>query len=217
MNGKKLAGIVLCAVVMLTACSTAWIGEIEQIIAVMIPGIANVLKLVGALRGQNISAEDLQKIQGTGAQAEADLQLIDSLIAQYQKADATGQSGLLSQIQVEVSAVQSNLSGLLTALHIKDAATQGKVTAIVALLVSEVQSVATIVPMANSSGSPTMTVFGRGLAQVKVPLTAAKFVSFYNATITAKTGDDELDRATARLQIHLHGKFARWATAGLLK
>jgi hypothetical protein len=35
--------------------------------------------------------------------------------------------------------------------------------------------------------------------------------------MTAKTGDGGLDRATAGLKIHVHGKFARWASAGILK
>jgi hypothetical protein len=49
------------------------------------------------------------------------------------------------------------------------------------------------------------------------PLTASEFVGSYNVTMTAKTGNEELDHATAGLRIHLHGQFARWASAGLLK
>ena len=49
------------------------------------------------------------------------------------------------------------------------------------------------------------------------PLTASEFVNSYNATLTAKTGNAALDRATAGLKIHVHGKVARWATAGMLK
>ena len=51
----------------------------------------------------------------------------------------------------------------------------------------------------------------------QIPLTASEFVRSYNATLTAKTGNAELDRVTAGLQIHLHGKVARWLTAGVLK
>ena len=36
----------------------------------------------------------------------------------------------------------------------------------------------------------------------------------YNATLTAKTGNAELDRATAGLEIHVHGKAARWVYGG---
>jgi hypothetical protein len=38
------------------------------------------------------------------------------------------------------------------------------------------------------------------------PLTAKEFVESYNATMTAKTGNAALDRATAGLKIHRHRK-----------
>jgi hypothetical protein len=51
----------------------------------------------------------------------------------------------------------------------------------------------------------------------KAPLSAREFVASYNKVMTAKTGNAELDRTTAGLQIHMHGKLARWGTVGLLK
>lgn len=212
-----LAVIALCGVATLMACSTAWISEVEQIISVMIPGVVNLLTLVSTLQGRNISAEDLRAIQSAGAQAQSDLELIESLIAQYQKANAAEEPGLLNQIQAGVSAVQSSLSGVLPAVHIKDAATEAKVTAVVGVLLAEVQSVAAMVPGVDSSGSPTSMTFAGRRGQVGPPLNAKEFVDSYNATMAARTGNEELDRTTGRLRVHLHGKLARWATAGLLK
>ena len=218
-NGMKkaLVAAVLCGTLMLTACSTAWIGQAEQIVAAMIPAVANLVTLVAALQGKNVSVADLQTIQSAGAQAGTDLQLMQSLIRQYQKADAAAQPGLLNQIQAAVSAVQSTLNDLLPALHIKDAATQAKITAVVGMLVAEVQSVAAIVPLVNAGASPGMMTLAARQVTKQPPLTASEFVASYNATMTAKTGNAELDHATAGMRIHLHGKFARWASAGLLK
>jgi hypothetical protein len=212
-----LVAVVLCATLSWTACSTAWIGEAEQIVAALIPGMANLVTLVATLQGKNVSAADLQTIQSAGAQAGTDLQLMQSLIAQYQKADAAAQPGLLNQIQIAMSAVQLTLNNLLPALHIKDAATQAKITAVVGILLSEVQSVAAIVPLVDANASPRAMTVAAQRARVRPPLTATEFVSSYNATLTARTGNAALDQATAGLQIHLHGKFARWASAGLLK
>ena len=212
---KGLLSVALGGMMIWTACSTAWVGEAEQVVTVLIPGLANLMTLVAALQGKSVSAEDLEAVQNTGTQATSDLRLIESLIAKYRTADAAEQPGLLSQIQVAVKTLESNLNGLLLSLHIKDAATQAKVTAIVALLLSEVQTVAAIVPATDGSGGPTVTVSGRERARLKAPLTAETFVRLYNATITAKTGEDELDRATARLRVQFHGRLARWATAGL--
>jgi hypothetical protein len=215
--GKALMVVVLCGTMMWTACSTAWIGEAEQIVAALIPATANLVALVAALQGKNVTAADLQTIQNAGAQAGADLQLMQSLITAYQKADAAAQPGLLNQIQAAMSAVQATLNGLLPALHIKDAATQAKITAVVGILLSEVESVAAIVPLVNASATPEMMAMAAKQVKKQPPLTASEFVASYNATMTAKTGNAAMDHAAAGMRIHLHGKAARWASGGWLK
>ncbi len=232
--GSGAMALILCATMMFTACSTAWIGAAEQIVAVLIPAATNVVALVAALQGKTVSTTDLQLIQNAGTQAGADLQLIQALIAQYQKADASAKPGILNQIQTATRTVQGNLNGLLPALHIQDVATQAKITAVIGILLSEVESLAAIVPLvqvgaelpqlSTSSGQAVSqtkrtasTSSGQAMGHPKAPLTASEFVASYNATMTAKTGNADLDRATAGLQIHVHGKVARWATAGLLK
>jgi hypothetical protein len=215
--GRVVLGLVLCVTVTLAGCSTTWIGEAEQVVAALIPAAANIIALVAALEGKSVSAADLQTIQNAGTQAGADLQLIESLITAYQTADATAKPGILNQIQTAINVVQANLQGLLPALHIQDAATQAKITAVVGIVLSEVESLAAIVPLVSADASTA--AMARAAAQTKKqpPLTASEFVKSYNATLTAKTGNANLDRVTAGLKIHLHGKAARWATAGVLE
>jgi hypothetical protein len=213
---RRAIVLVLLATMMGTACSTTWMGEAEQIVAALIPATANLMTLLATLQGRDISAADLQAVQSAGTQAGADLQLMESLIAQYQKADAAAQPGLIEQIQVAMSAVQTDLSGLLPVLHVKDAATQAKITAVVGILLSEVQSMAAIVPLVNAGASPAMMTMAKRQAMKQAPMTASEFVSSYDAVMTAKTGNAELDRAASGLRIHSHGKIARWASGGLL-
>jgi hypothetical protein len=215
--GKWVVTVALCGTMAWTACSTAWISEAEQIVAALLPATANVVTLVATLQGKSVTSADLETIQSAGAQAEADLQLMQSLIAQYQEVDASAQPGLLNQIQAAMSAVQLTLNGLLPALHITDAATQAKVTAVVGLVLSEVESLVAIVPLINPNASPAMMSMAARQVKKQPPLTADQFVKSYNATIAAKTGDTVLDHATAGLQIHLHPKIARWISGGLLK
>ncbi|MGA2377479.1 MAG: hypothetical protein ABSF72_18350 [Candidatus Sulfotelmatobacter sp.] len=214
---KVFLTLILSTTLVLTACSTAWIGEAEQIVAALVPAAANIVALVAALQGKSVSASDLETIQNAGSQAGADLQLLQSLIAAYQKADAAEQPGILNQIQAAINAAQSTMSGLLPALHIKDAATKAKITAVVGIVLSEIQSLAAIVPLADSGAAPATVAMAAEQVKKQPPLTASEFVTSYNATLTAKTGNTDLDRATAGMRIHLHGKFARWASAGLLK
>lgn len=227
--GRIGLAVILSATMILVGCSTHWIGEAEQIVAVMIPAAENLVTLVSMLEGKTVTAGDLAMVQSAGTQAGSDLQLIQSLIAAYDKADDAAKPGLLSQIQSALNAVQANLQGLLPALHIKDAVTQTKVAAVVAILLSEVQSLAAVVPVGQGSGvsdqgpaaarlSKAMTTAaGTAGGKGKLPLSAREFAKSYNATLTAKTGNADLDRATSGLQIHEHGAAARWASAGLLK
>ncbi|HYM76916.1 MAG TPA: hypothetical protein VE377_13140 [Candidatus Dormibacteraeota bacterium] len=220
-----ILGMVLCLTMILSGCTTSWVDEAEQIVSVLLPAAANLVTLVALLQGKTVTAEDLTVIQTAGAQAEADLQLVQSLIAAYDKADAAARPGILNQIQSAIGAVQGNLQGLLGALHIKDAATQTKIAAVVGIVLSEVQSLAAVVPLVQGSGASGQ---GPGLARAslraqvrtghpKTPLAASEFVKSYNSTLTAKTGNADVDRATGSLQIHLHGKVERVASVGMLK
>jgi hypothetical protein len=222
---RGLLAVALCMTLAWSGCSTGWIKEAERIVGALIPAAANLVTLVAALQGKNVSAADLQLVQNTGAQAAADLQIIQSLIAAYEKADESSKPGILSRIQNAIAAVQANLQGVLPGLHIKDAATQTKITAVVGILLSEVQSLAAVVPMLQASGASgegsakaaALRAGVRGRPFPNVPLSGNEFVKSYNATLTAKTGNAELDRTTAGLGIHLHSKVERWSSGGLLK
>ena len=219
---RAVLAVVLCGTMIWSGCSTSWITEAEQIVAVLVPAAANLVTLVAALQGKTVSAGDLATIQNVGSQAGADLQLINALIVAYDKADAAAKPGILNQIQSAIGAVQGNLQGLLMGLHIKDAATQTKITAVVGILLSEVQSLATVLPIVkgNPMSAKIPALAAKSPASTghpRAPLSASEFVRSYNATLTAKTGNLELDRVTGSLQIHLHSKVERVASAGVLK
>ena len=221
--GRIALAVVLSVTMIWSGCSTNWIAQAEQIVSALIPAAANLVTLVAALQGKSVAAGDLATIQSVGKQAGADLGLIQSLIAAYQVADEASKPGILNQIQSAIQAVQGNLQGLLAGLHIKDAATQTKIAAVVGILLAEVESLEAIVPLVKASEmAGVRQAERRGLspqitAHPRVPLTAGEFVKSYNSTLTAKTGNAELDRVTAGLQIHLHGKAERWASGGVLE
>lgn len=214
--GQVTLALMLSGTMIWTGCSTNWIGEGEEIVSALIPAATNTVALVAALQGKGVSQSDLQTIQSVGTQASADLQLIGSLITAYQKADASAQPGILNQIDTAISTVQGNLQALLPALHIQDAATQAKVTAVVGLVLSEVQSLAAIIPVIKGQSSGQKLSLAK-LDKKRTPLSASEFVESFNRTLTAKTGNADLDRAAAGLKIHLHNKAERIVSAGLMK
>lgn len=211
-------GLVLLLSIALSGCSTNWIGQAREIVSVMIPAAANLVTLVAALQGKSISAADLSTIQNAGTQATADLQVIQALMSAYESADETAKPGILNQIQSAIGAAQGNLQGLMLGLHIKDAATQGKIVAIVGLLQTEVQSLAALVPLVQeqAAGARVRGAAVRTAVQTKAPLSADGFVKSYNSVMTTKSGNAELDRATTGLKIHLHSSVERVASVGVL-
>jgi hypothetical protein len=217
-RAKVMVVILLCGTMTWTACSAeAWIGEAEQIAAALIPAVGNLVAVAAAVQGDKVSAGDMQTIQNAGSLVGANLQLLQSLMTAYQKADVAARPGLLNQVQTAIGAAQANLNGLLPVLHIKDAAAQAKISAVLGLVTSEVDSLAAIVPWVNSKASPGMMAMAVIQAKKSAPLTARDFVSSYNSTMAAKSGDAVLDHATAGMQIHMHAKVVRWASVGLLK
>jgi len=211
---KAAVVVVLCGTLMWTACSTAWITQAEEIVAALIPAAANLITLITALQGKGVSAQDLQTIQSSSVQAQTDLQLINSLITQYQQAaDAATQASLLTKILAAIATVQSNLSALLPALHISDAATQAKVTAVIGLILSEMQSLEAIVPLVHAGASAAEASAAVRTGKVKPPLPAGKFRASYNAIMTAKTGNAALDGAAAKCKLHSPGFWHGLGTA----
>jgi hypothetical protein len=211
-------GLVLCFALVLAGCSAQWIGAAEEIVAALIPATSNIVALVLALQGKETSAGDLQLIQNAAAQAGTDLQMIQSLIVAYEKADVAARPGILEKIQSSVASVQMNLQGLLQGMHIKDAATQTKVAAVIGIVLAEVQSLAALVPVMKAApASAQVTRAGGTNTRPRAPLSAEQFVSSYNSTLTAKTGNTDVDGATPALKIHLHSSVARWLSGGVLK
>lgn len=203
----------LCiSMIPMSACSTSWISDGEQIVAALLPATANLITLVASLQGKTISAADLQIISTAGSQTEADLQLVQSLITQYKTADAAAQPGLLSKIAADIATTKSQLNSILPALHITDAATQAKISAVVGLLLSELASIEAIVPIVNPSSSAAMVKLATRQALKSPPLAAKDFLKSYNAIMAAKTGNAALDKAAKGCKIKGQGFFASLGT-----
>lgn len=153
---NKWARIVLALLLGVTmigsGCSTNWVQQGQEIIAVLMPAAANLVILVATLQGKEISAEDLALVQKAGSEVGADLTLVQGLIGAYESADEKAKQRILNQIQSGIQAAQENLQGLMLSLHIKDESTQVKVRAIVGILLAEVQSLAAILPVIQGQG-----------------------------------------------------------------
>lgn len=193
--------LVLCFTMMGATCNTSWISQAEEIVAALVPAAANVLALVAAFEGKTISGPDLLLIQNAGQEAQKDLQQISALIQAYQSAEAGAKPGILSQITTIANLVQQNLTAVLPALHIKDAATFTKITAVIGIVISEVQSLAAIIPIVTGASSPAALAIAIKQAPKTAPLSGKDFRNSFNAVMHARTGSALVDNAAAGLKI----------------
>lgn len=201
--GQVAGAVILMATLTLSGCATNWVATARGIVEVLIPAATNLVTLVAAVQGKSVTSSEMALVQNAGIEASADLQLIQAFLAAYEAADETGKKGILNEIQNVILALEGNLQGVIAGLHIKDAAVQSKVTAVAGILLAEVKSLAAIVPVIQGQGTGSRgTVLPRISMRGKAPLSSREFVKSYNSVLQAPSGNAELDRVTAGLQIH---------------
>jgi hypothetical protein len=184
-----LLSAILTAILLLTACSTAWTGEASNIIKVLIPAVEALLGLIAGL-GAKIPADAVTTIESWASQAQQGLTQIAELIDQYNTAEADAKPGLLIEIQTAAETIVNNLSQLLPTLHITDPASQSKVTSIANAILSELQALVNVIPALQGKIH---------LHELKaMPLDAGHFKQKFNATMTEPTGDPQVDEVAAQ-------------------
>lgn len=136
---------VLAAVVFIAACSTSWITTAQQYIAVLVPAVEDVVGILQIAGVKGISQTNINAVAHYGAEATADLNEINSLVTQYNSANATTNA---QKIQEAADDAKANLNSILPALHITDPNTVTKVTAAVDLAVNTITQLEALVPQA---------------------------------------------------------------------
>jgi hypothetical protein len=167
--------------ILLSACTTAWTTEASNIIAVLIPAIEGALGLISAF-GVGISPSALTSISKWGNEATNDLaNVIKPLIDQYNSAAASAKPALLEEIQTGLSVIVNNLSTLMPAIHVSDAATQAKINGVIEAISGEISALIALVPAIQgkvTSHEELKTL----VANLKTP---SEFKREYNAAVSA--------------------------------
>jgi hypothetical protein len=172
-------GVALGAAALSSSCATpSWVVEAERIAKVALPIVEGLASIVGVSASSALG------------QVVNDLNLLISLFDQYQ---ATPSATTLQQIQAGLDTVNADIGQILPAAHIKNAATQNKVAAILQLVTSEFSNIASLIPSSSASLSQPM----RRAARPKLPFTAKQFKAQYNKIVTSSTGDPACDKLFA--------------------
>jgi hypothetical protein len=160
------------------ACSTEWFSTAVGIVKLLIPAVTSLLGLLGTL---GIPAGVLTAFTSWSGQATTDLGTVQSLITQYQAAEATAQPGLLNQIDVLINTTLANLETLLPELHVTDAATQEKLTAAINEWAQELEALLGLIPVIKGE----VTDHDEVMARVVKLKSSGKFKHDFNSRMTA--------------------------------
>lgn len=190
MNTLKLRAATLL-LVFLVGCTSSWVAQAIAITDALLPAVTNIVALVAALQGQTVNPQDVALIQNVAQQAGADLQLVGQLLNQYNASPAAAQPGIVQKIVAALNDAQTNLGGIMTAVHITDAATQAKVAAVIGVVLSEVQAIAALLPTLQSGH---MSVIPGAK-----PMSVKQFKSAFNTAMHRQTGNSVVDNAASKI------------------
>jgi hypothetical protein len=181
-KSKSLLALVLAISITTAGCSAQWIEIALQDLPVLTQMALNIAKLVSAFAsGKQANPGDVAVIQNISAQASRDLNLLQSLYAEYK---ASPSATTLQKLQSVISAMNQNLSALLQSAHISNSLLSVRITAAVNLILSTVNNFAALIPQAE----PTT---GRKL--LTQPPTATQLKHQWNQQVCVPSGSEAFD------------------------
>lgn len=188
----KLVALTLCITAMLatSACwlQSAWVAEAQAVVKLVPPAAIAVLDLVAAFRGAPVD-------QSAVASINADSSLVATLLQDYKDASAAAKPDLLSQLDAAALQTSKDLQTILGVIHVGDAATQTKISALVSFVIGEAEALASIIPAAQGKTA------ARARVAAAPPMQAKDFKKHFNAIMKAPTGNAALDAVSPQFAL----------------
>lgn len=152
-KSKPILALVLAIAIAATGCSAQWISVALEDLPVLTQIALNIATLVSTLAsGHQASTADVAVIQNISAQASRDLNLMQTLYNEYK---SNPSSTTLQKIQNVLADLNQNLPTLLQAAHISNATLAARVAAAVNLILTTVNSFASLIPQPAPATTPT--------------------------------------------------------------
>jgi hypothetical protein len=190
-KSKSLLALVLAIAIAATGCSAQWINIALQDLPVLTQMALNIATLVSALAsGQQANSGDIAIIQNISAQASRDLNLLQSLYAEYK---ASPSATTLQKIQDVISGLNQNLPALIESAHISNPTLVARITAAVNLILTTVNNFAALMPQSAPTISPRIRQNAPSSAAVFPPPTAQNLKKQWNQQVCAATGNPLFD------------------------
>jgi hypothetical protein len=193
-RSKTVLVMLLSLSLLATGCSAQWIKVALADLPVLLQMALNIGTLVTTLQsGQQLSASEAAEIQNISNEASRDLNLLQTLYNEY---EASPSSSTIQKIQNAIADINQNLPALLQAAHIVDPVISTRVTAAVNLILSTVNSFATLIPQSVPPAT-AQKVTRRAIA---IPH-ASDLKKQWKQQVCGPTGKAALDNAFANCEV----------------
>lgn len=147
---------ILNVILLASACDSTWIGQANNIIAVLLPAITSAVLLIGGFMG--LPSNLVAAIQQWGATAsDALTNIVQPALDAYNNAtSADAKAVLLSKIKAALDSIVSNLQTVFADVHLNDPSKQAKISGIIGLIESMLISLINFIPVitAQVKGEP---------------------------------------------------------------
>lgn len=149
MGGALIAGSAATVTMMEGCTAPQWLTTLEADLPTLIQIATNFAGVisVGMGKGQ-LDQATATEISNIGGDVQQGLSAIQTLIADYNKAEASAKPGLLGQVISGINAVQGNLQALLNASHIANDQLRATVTGMISLIMATLLAIQTLLPPA---------------------------------------------------------------------
>src|SRR5580698_8013448 len=164
---KIVLAVLLAISLLATGCSAQWISIALADLPVLLQMALNLGTAATTLEsGQPLSPSDTAAIQNISAEAGKDLNLLQNLYNDY---NTSPNPATIQKIDAVIADINTNLPQLLQAAHISDAAVSARITVAVNLILSTVNSFASLLPATGMAATMQAQI-----AHQKVALPHAK-------------------------------------------
>lgn len=171
-----------------TGCvAPIWLVDAEGVAAVLVASATSIGSFVAGLTGNTIAADVLAAISTWASKVEAGLKNVQSLIQNYK---VSPNESLLQEIDQATQTIVADIPALASIGNVP-AAVSAKLEAWGQLVLSQLQSITSVLPLAAARPAPGSVV------AVTIPLPTASIKAAHNSLLTAATGDADVDTAAA--------------------
>lgn len=199
-------GMAVSTTLVTSGCSFSnFVSEADNYLNQVVPSVNAILAILNLF--------GVTKSPVAPAKVGQDVANVETLLNDLASAPFSSQAAIYANIQTAEGVLNQDLADIFSVAQVSDKQTQAKVTALISLVEAAIAEGFALVPA--PSPSPKLELAKHASAVYKFE--SKDYVGSFNKILTAKTGNESVDKATGKLQLHKHGKFVHIITFGLAK